>query len=75
MVEFAPTPVFIVKSRTEKEMRVSLRKILPDKRRMCHSVRLFFFFFFFAFCILLFCASQKGLDCTLRVLGCVHKYV
>ena len=52
MVEFAPTPVFIVKSRTEKEMRVSLRKILPDKRRMCHSVRLFFFFFFF--CILHF---------------------
>ena len=32
MVEFAPTPVIIVKFRTEKEMRISFRKILLDNR-------------------------------------------
>ena len=31
-VELGPTPVIIVKIRTEKEMRVSFRKILLDKR-------------------------------------------
>ena len=32
MTEFAPTPVIILKFRTEKEMRVSFRKILLGNR-------------------------------------------
>ena len=69
MVEFAPTPVIIVKFRTEKEVRVSFRKIL----HVSVSLSIIIIIFFLAFCFSVL--AKKGFECTLGVRGCVYKYV
>ena len=78
MIELAPNQVIIVKLRTEKEMRVSFRKILLGKStrtaRSCPSICLLFIYFFF-FGISLFFAGQKGFECTLTVRACVRNCV
>ena len=74
MVEFAPTPVIIVKKNCEYLTGEYCWKTDARTAPMCPSVYfLFFFIFFFFFGAFCFSVPAKnGLWCTLSVRGCVH---